>query len=48
MKQNVLKIRWFDNNIKFNAIYFYFIDISKETDCNHITNQPFVYVDDVE
>jgi len=27
---------------------FYSIDISKVTDCNHITSQPLVYVDDVE
>ena len=48
MKQYVLKIRWFDNNTKLNANYFYSINISKVTDCNNITSQPFVYVDDVE
>ena len=29
-------------------IIFISIDISKVIDCNHITTQPFVYVDDVE
>ena len=48
MKQTVLKVRWFDNNTKLNANYFYSIDTSKVTSCNHITSQPFVYADDVE
>ena len=48
MKQTVLKIRWFNNNTKFNPNYFYSIDTSKVTDCNNITSQSFVYVDDVE
>jgi hypothetical protein len=46
--QNVLKIRWFDNNTKLNPNYFYSIDTSKVTDSNLITSQPFIYVDDVE
>ena len=48
MKQNILKIRWFDNNTKLNPNYFYSIDTFKVTDCNNITSQPFVYVDYVE
>jgi len=48
MRQNVLKIRWFDNNTKLNPNYFNSIDTSKVTDCNLITSQRFIYVDDVE
>ena len=48
MKQNILKIQWFDNNTKLNANYFCFINTSKGTNRNHITSQPFVYVNDVK
>lgn len=35
-------------SMKQNANYFYSMDTSKVTDCNYITSQPFIYVDDVD